>query len=110
MLKKHKQNCGGDDITTIKTSNESHLHWKKHFHKYQLFFRIYTDFEADNGKNTSNMGNKTTNIFKQNPVLNGFVLSINTKDIFKDLKNLEDLFDFSNLDENQEIFSNENKK
>ena len=26
-----------------------------------------------------------------------FVLSLNTKDIFKDLKNLEDLYDFSNF-------------
>ena len=39
-----------------------------------------------------------------------FVLSVNTKDIIKDLKNLEDIFDFSNLDENHEIFSNRNKK
>ena len=30
-----------------------------------------------------------------------FVLSVNTKNIIKDLKNLEDLFDFSNLNENQ---------
>ena len=29
-----------------------------------------------------------------------FLLSVNTKDIIKDLKNLEDLFDFSNLEEN----------
>ena len=34
-----------------------------------------------------------------------FVSSVNTKDIIKDLKNLEDIFDFSNLDENHEIFS-----
>ena len=39
-----------------------------------------------------------------------FVLSVNTKDIMKDLKNLEDLFDFSTLDENHELFSNKNKK
>ena len=39
-----------------------------------------------------------------------FVLSMNTKDIIKDLKNLENLFDFSNLDENQEFFSNKNPK
>ena len=39
-----------------------------------------------------------------------FVLSVNTKEIIKDLKNLEDLFDFSNLDENHELFSNKNKK
>ena len=39
-----------------------------------------------------------------------FVLSVNTKDILKDLKNLEDIFDFSNLDKNHELFSNKNKK
>ena len=39
-----------------------------------------------------------------------FVLSVNTKDITKDLKNLEDIFDFSNLDKNHELFSNKNKK
>ena len=38
-----------------------------------------------------------------------FVLSVNTKDIIKDLKNLEDMFDFSNLDKNHELFSNKNK-
>ena len=39
-----------------------------------------------------------------------FVLSVNTKDFIKDLKKLEDIFDFSNLDKNHELFSNKNKK
>ena len=39
-----------------------------------------------------------------------FVLSVSTEDIIKDLKNLEDIFDFSNLDKSQELFSNTNKK
>ena len=39
-----------------------------------------------------------------------FVLSIETENIINDLKNLEDLFDFSNLDKNHEFFSNKNKK
>ena len=39
-----------------------------------------------------------------------FVLSVNTKDLIKDLENLEDKFDFSNLDKNHELFSNRNKK
>ena len=39
-----------------------------------------------------------------------FVLSVNIKDIIKDLKNLEDIFDFSNLDKIHELFSNKNKK
>ena len=33
----------------------------------------------------------------------GMILSMKTKDIIKDLKNLEDIFDFSNLDENIEL-------
>ena len=37
-------------------------------------------------------------------------LSMKTKDIIKDLKNLEDIFDFSNLDENHELYSERNKK
>ena len=39
-----------------------------------------------------------------------FVLGVNTKDIIKDLKNLEDIFDFSNLEKKHELFSNKNKK
>ena len=39
-----------------------------------------------------------------------FVLSVNTKDIIRDLKNLEDKFDFSNLNKDHELFSNKNKK
>ena len=63
MLMKHKKKCGDDNITVIRTSNESHLHWKKHFHKNPNFFRIYADFEADNEKDDSIIGNKTTNIY-----------------------------------------------
>ena len=39
-----------------------------------------------------------------------FILSMNIKDIIKDLKSLEDRFDFTNLDEKHENFSNKNKK
>ena len=39
-----------------------------------------------------------------------FVLSVNTKDFIMDLKNLEDLFHFSNLNESHELFNNKNKK
>ena len=83
MLKKHKQKCGDDNITTIKTSNESHLHWKKHFHKNRLNFRIYADFEADNEKDNSIIGNKTTKIYKQNPVLNGYHIISELEDVLK---------------------------
>ena len=50
MLLKHKQNCGDDNITIIKTSNKSHLQQEKHFHKNPLIFRIYAVFEADKEK------------------------------------------------------------
>ena len=39
-----------------------------------------------------------------------FVLSVNTKDIIKDLKILENMFDFSNLDENHELFIKKKQK
>ena len=40
----------------------------------------------------------------------GKILSMKTENIIEVLKNLEDIFDFSNLDENHELFSNKNKK
>ena len=82
-LMKHKQRCGDDNLTTIKTSNESHLYWKKHFHKNPLYFSIYADFEADNEKDNSIIGNKTTNIYKQNPVLNGYHIISELEDVLK---------------------------
>ena len=81
MLKIHKPKCENNDITTIRTSSDSHLHWKKHFHKNPLYFRIYADFEADNEKDNSSMGNKTTYIFKQNPVLNGYKIVSELEDV-----------------------------
>ena len=45
---------------------------KKHFHKNPLYFRIYSDFKADNEKDNFFIGNKTTNIYKQNPILSGY--------------------------------------
>ena len=83
MLMKHKEKCGDDNITTIRTSNESHLHWKKHFRKNPLYFRIYADFEADNEKDNSIVGDKTTNIYKQNPVLNGYHIVSELEDVLK---------------------------
>ena len=38
------------------------------------------------------------------------ILSMRTKNVIDDLKNLEDIFDISNLVENHELFSIENKK
>ena len=39
-----------------------------------------------------------------------FVLCVNTKDFIKDLKSLEDSFDFSNLIENHQIFNKKNRR
>ena len=39
-----------------------------------------------------------------------FILSVNKKDIIKDSKNLDDIFDLSNIDKNHELFSDKNKK
>ena len=39
-----------------------------------------------------------------------FVLSVDTKDIIKDLKKLYEVFDPSNLNESHELCSNKNKK
>ena len=38
-----------------------------------------------------------------------FVIGVDTKDIILDLKNLGDIFNFSNLDVNHELFGNKNK-
>ena len=40
----------------------------------------------------------------------GMILSMRTENNIKNLKKLEDFFDFSNLDKNHELYSNENKK
>ena len=83
MLIKHKPKCENNDITTIKTSNIPHLHREKLFHKNPLYFRIYADFEADNEKDNSIVGNKTINIYKQNPVLNGYHIISELEDVLK---------------------------
>ena len=82
-LIKHKEKCGDDNICTIRTSNESHLYWKKHFHKNPLFFRIIADFDADNEKDDSKIGNKTTNIYKQKAVLNGYYIISELEDVLE---------------------------
>ena len=40
----------------------------------------------------------------------GMIISMITQRIIKDLDNLEDIFDFSNIDRNHELFSNRNEK
>ena len=52
------------EITTIRTSDESHLYWKNQFHKNRLFFRVTADFEVDNEYDNSSIGDKFTNIYE----------------------------------------------
>ena len=82
-LTNHKEKCGDDNICTIRTPNESHLYWKKHFHKNSLYFRIIADFEADSEIDGSNIGDKTTNIYKQKPVLNGYYIISELEDVLE---------------------------
>ena len=72
-----------DNITTLRTSSESHLHWKNHFHRNPLYFRIYADFKANNEKDNSGIGIKTSNIYKQNPVLKGYHIESELEDDLK---------------------------
>ena len=53
---------------------------KKHFHENPLCFRIYADFEVNNKIDNCNIGNKTTNIYKLNPVLNGYHIESELED------------------------------
>ena len=46
VLENINLNVNQQEITSIRTSNESHIYWKKYFHKIPLYFRIYADFEA----------------------------------------------------------------
>ena len=78
-----KEKCGVDNICTIRTSNESHLYWKKHFHKNPLYFRIIADFEADNEVNGSSLDIKTKKIYKQSPVLNGYYRISELEDVLE---------------------------
>ena len=68
VLNKHKKPCGEQDITSLGLSHEFQLYWKKKFDRNPLSFRICSDFEVDIEIDNSSIGNKTTNIYKQNPV------------------------------------------
>ena len=83
MLMIHKTKSENSDITTLRTSSESDLHWKDHFQKNPIFFRIYADFEADNEIDNSSTGNKTTILYKQNLVPNGYDIISELEDVLK---------------------------
>ena len=74
VLKKHKDRCEQQDFTAIKLSLDKQLNWKKHYQKVPLYFRIYADFECNNSHVDTNIGEHTTNIYKQNPVCKGYYI------------------------------------
>ena len=48
---------------------------KKTFSQNLLYFTIITDFGADNEIDNSSIGNKTTNVYEQNPVFSGYYIA-----------------------------------
>ena len=83
MLMIHNPKSGNKDITTIRTSKESHIYWRKHFHKNPLYFMISANLEADIEEDDTNIGKKTTNFYKQNPVFNGYHIISELEDVLK---------------------------
>ena len=69
--------------STINNFSDSHIYWKKYFQKNKLYFRIYADFEADNKKENTNIGDKTTNIYKQEPVCYGYYIKSELENVLK---------------------------
>ena len=83
MLMIHKPKCENYNIVTIRPSSEYYLHWKGLFYKKSLYFRIFADFKADNEIDKCSIGNKTTNIYKQNPVPNRYHIISELGDLLK---------------------------
>ena len=54
---------------------------KKPFHMNPLCFRIYAGCEADNEIDSSSVGNKTTDVYKQIPVFNGYYIISELEDV-----------------------------
>ena len=59
------------------------MYWKNLFHKNPFYFRKYADFEADTENDNTLLGNKTTNNYKQNPVLNGYDIVSELEDVLE---------------------------
>ena len=83
ILQKHKDRCEQQEITALSVSKESHITWKRHFHKVPLYFRNYGDFECNNRIDNSFIGNRTTNIFEQTPSCNGYYIVSELNDVLQ---------------------------
>ena len=90
--------------------NLIYIYWKNFFDKLLSFFRIYADFEADNENDNSSIGKRTTNIFKQNPILNGHHIISELEDVLKN-GSYESSLGYDNVDWFViEVIKLENKK
>ena len=78
---KHNLRCEQQGITSIKTSTESHLYWKKKIHQVEVYISSYADFEANIETNISNIGDKRTRNFKQNSVCNMYYIFSELNDV-----------------------------
>ena len=83
ILTLHKPKCENIDITIRRTSPESHIYWKNHYHKSPIYSRINAVFEADNETDDTSVGHKTTKTYKQNPVLSGYHIESELEDVLK---------------------------
>ena len=77
------QKYNQQEIPAIKISNESHLHWKKEFQQNLLYCRTYAHFEASNEIVKFSIEIKATNIYKKNPVCNGYYIVSELNDILQ---------------------------
>ena len=48
-----------------------------------LYFKVYADFEVDNEHDSSSIGDKTSNVYKKNPVCNGYRIVSELEDFLK---------------------------
>ena len=83
MLVIHKPKCEFHDMNTFRTSSESHLLRKNRFHKNPIFFKIFADFETVNEIDKTSIGEKTTNFFEKNQVLDGYNIVSESNDVLK---------------------------
>ena len=59
------------------------FHGKKYSHRNPSLFRIYAHFQADNDINNTHKVSKTTNVYKQNPVPNGYNILSELNDVLE---------------------------
>ena len=83
VLKNHKEKCEQQKLTSFDVSNENHLIWKTYFHRIPIHFKFGADYEADSEIDNSNIGDKTTNVHKQNHVPNGYYIISELHDVSK---------------------------